>query len=224
MMDASKASLSAKAALLNLYRCLFGDIPLSGPAISIEKTVLLGEQAPHSPLHKLIVARRSSRTNRAGPVPLLDALTLLRDAIGMTLQADGAIKYAVPLAGGVPELRIFVFIRQAGIDFGCWEFLQQTSSANKLNTPRDFNPFIDSWEQCGGLSIIFAYPEHPQRTYSNNLFHAFVETGLMSQNIALLALERLGRQSCMGGIVDVPAFCRVLGRDPLPLHAITINE
>jgi hypothetical protein len=210
-------------ALRCLYGDLFGEFRLPDGRMSTGKVVEAAAIFPDSAMRDLIRRRRSTRSGNGPALTLPEALCLLRDAVGVTQDDAQGVKFAVPLAAGVPELRMFVFVRETGANAGCWEFLQKDACASKLDTPQDFNPFIDSWERTGALSIIFGYPLEPARTYANNLLHACVEIGLMSQNIALLALERFGRQSCLGGIVDVPGFSNSLGREVLPLHAITIG-
>lgn len=211
------------SALLQLYDGLFGASDPSKHRINAGKVVQAPETFPVSATHDLIRRRRSTRSGDGPALALLDALCLLNDAAGVTESAAQGAKFAVPLAAGIPELRMFMFVREDGANAGCWEFLQKQACATKLDTPADFNPFIDAWERTGALSIVFAYPLEPVRAYANNLLHACVEIGAVSQNIALLALERFGRQCCLGGIVDVPAFSDRLGREVLPLHAITIG-
>jgi hypothetical protein len=222
-MEHSKAASAFSSALLDLYADIFGAIPAPKQMPGTGSFVRIPGPPLNSLLPTLIGRRRSVRSASGRPLALQEVLALLRDAAGLTETGPGGMKYAIPVAGGVRELKFFFFVRTPDDDHGCWEFIPEQSGAFKLLTPADFNPFIDSWERDGALSIIFGYPRSCGRNYANNLMHCCVEIGLISQNLNLLVLERFGRQCCMGGIVDVPAFMKTLGSAVLPLHSITVS-
>lgn len=213
------------AELLQIYYTLFeGALPQrqSQPIAATRVLDFNLEQVRDCHLTRLLSRRRSTREPTGQPLRTDEAMGLLCDAIGPGLR-DEPGRCVVPLAGGIAEVRVFFFLLESPNERRrCFEFIQQDGGAKEIGTSSTFEPFLEHWERQGAMSIIFGYPRRARRTYVNNLAHAFFESGAMSQNLSLLALQRFGKQSCVGGIVSVPEFDRVLGADTIPLHSLTI--
>jgi SagB-type dehydrogenase family enzyme len=191
-----------------------------------------------SPLMKLIWARRSCRSFRAGTLPRAHLAEIVRGAYGLTWDPHASDwltppPRAVPSAGGSYPLELYVAAWTVeAVETGLYHYDILGHSLEAIRLGYIQGEFCRLWasqtEVAGaGAILIFAavFPRTLERYAARGYRYALLEAGHAAQNACLIATE-LGLGSlCLGSFADA-RLNRFLGLDGVTeavLYAVAVG-
>jgi SagB-type dehydrogenase family enzyme len=171
--------------------------------------------APSGALATLIWKRQSCRAFANRSIAVIDVAAVLDAAYGLNraLAPPGEIAYqrrAVPSAGGLFPLEIFVFLRRVdGVADGIYHVDVDDRALAPIESGDPFPsldgafytyPFVRDANVVVALAAVF---ERTQKKYGPRGYrYILLEAGHAGQNLCLAAAERGLATLCMGGFVD----------------------